>query len=223
MNNSTGSSVYYDAEYFRWQKEIGLFGGWANSYKFIKSVHPNDVVIDFGCGGGYLLSNIDCKRKIGIEPNSSAVSTIKDFGIEHYASANDAVDTLGEGVADVIVSNHALEHTLNPLKELINLHKMLKAGGRIHFFVPCDSIKYSYDSKDINYHLFSWSPQNLGNLFAEAGFTIINSRSYFHKWPPYYMKVAKLGWPIFNFSCKLYSHIERSWFQVELIAEKPMV
>jgi hypothetical protein len=130
------------------------------------------------------------------------------------------VESLGEALADVIVSNHALEHTLNPLNELLSLRKLLKAGGKIHFFVPCDSIDYSYNQNDINYHLFSWSPQNLGNLFTEAGFNIIQSRPYVHKWPPYYMKVAKLGWPIFNFVCKFYGRLERSWFQVELVAEK---
>jgi hypothetical protein len=104
--------------------------------------------------------------------------------------------------------------------ELKALKLILKEGGTIHFFVPCDSISYAYNPEDINYHLYSWSPQNLGNLFHEAGFEVVHSRPYTHKWPPYYRHFAKLGWPIFNLLCKIYAHFARSWWQVEVLARK---
>jgi 2-polyprenyl-3-methyl-5-hydroxy-6-metoxy-1,4-benzoquinol methylase len=85
-------------------------------------------------------------------------SRLKKNGIRHFSSSVEALDHLGSGVADVIISNHALEHTLNPLQEIKNLRRLLKTGGTIHFVIPCDSINYEYDPKDINYHLFSWSP-----------------------------------------------------------------
>ena len=217
---SAGTSAYYDAGYFDWQKHIGAFGGWANAYKFRKSISEDDTVIDFGCGGGFLLSHLVCKRRVGIEPNVSAAESVKKFGIEHFASPAEALKELGQGVADVIISNHALEHTLNPLQELKDLKPLLKVGGTIHFVVPCDSIKYQYNPKDINYHLYSWSPQNLGNLFTEAGFTVEYSRPYVHKWPPGYKKIAKLGWSTFNLVCRIYGRLERSSFQVEVRAKK---
>ena len=119
----------------------------------------------------------------------------------------------------MIISNHALEHTLNPLEELKALRLLLKKDGIIQFFVPCDSIKYTYNPKDINYHLYSWSPQNLGNIFNEAGFDVVYSKFYWHKWPPFYIYFAKLGWSIFNIICKIYSHLERSWWQVGIKAK----
>ncbi len=64
-------SQHYDVDYFAWQKKIGLFGGKANSFKFARTVNKTDTVIDFGCGGGFLLKQLDCAEKIGIEPNSS--------------------------------------------------------------------------------------------------------------------------------------------------------
>lgn len=219
-DNPAGVSDYYDANYFDWQKTIGAFGGWANSYKFKNSISKGDTVVDFGCGGGFLLKSLDCKRRIGIEPNPSAAESVKKLDIQHFSSPIDALKELGEGIADVIVSNNALEHTLNPLQELKNLKPLLKGGGIIHFVVPCDSVNYSYNPKDINYHLFSWSPQNLGNLFTEAGYKVEYSRPYIHKWPPHHDKIAKLGWPIFNLCCRLYGRIERSWFQVEVRAKK---
>ena len=55
-------SEHYDDDYFDWQSEAGEFGGWANQTKFIKYISKDDVVLDFGCGGGYLLKNLDCKN-----------------------------------------------------------------------------------------------------------------------------------------------------------------
>lgn len=222
-NNITaqaGVSNYYNAKYFEWQKNIGAFGGWANSYKFKDTISQNDTVVDFGCGGGFLLRSLDCKSRIGIEPNLSAAVSVESFGIQHFLSTIDAVNNLGQNIADIIISNNALEHTLNPLQELKNLRQLLKIGGNIHFYVPCDSIKYEYNPKDINYHLFSWSPQNLGNLFTEAGYSVEYVRPYIHKWPPFYSVIAKLGWPIFNIICRIYGRIDRSWFQVEIKAKK---
>lgn len=217
---SAGASSYYDSNYWDWQKDIGAFGAWANACKFKESVARSDTVIDFGCGGGFLLKALDCKNRIGIEPAPSAAAATRNSKLQHFSSPIDALNNLGECVADVIVSNHALEHSLNPLQELKSPKPLLKVGGTIHFFVPCDSIKIKYNPKDINYHLFSWSPQNLGNLFTEAGYSVKYVRPYIHKWPPYYSKIAKLGWPIFNLACLIYGRIERSWFQVEIKAKK---
>ena len=48
-------------------------------------------------------------------------------------------DELPENFFDTIISNHALEHTDNPFRELKNLHKSLKKG-KICIVVPCESI-----------------------------------------------------------------------------------
>jgi len=217
---NTGASAYYNADYFDWQRNIGAFGGWANSFKFRKSITRDDTVIDFGCGGGFLLSNLVCKEKIGIEPNASAADSVRKSNIAHFSSPAAALRDLGPGAADVIISNNALEHALNPLEELKSLRALLKVTGIIHFVVPCDSISYRYNPKDINYHLFSWSPQNLGNIFVEAGYEVEYSRPYVHKWPPLYRHLAKLGWPIFNILCRIYGQLDRTWFQVEIRARR---
>ena len=218
MRGDKTASDHYDAKYFEWQKSIGAFGGWANSHKFLSTVKPNDTVIDFGCGGGFLLANLHCGKRIGIEPNDAAGAEATKNGVTRFESPAAALAQLGEHAADVIISNHALEHTLNPLEEILALKRLLKPGGIIHFFVPCDSVDYLYDPQDVNYHLFSWSPQNLGNLFHEAGYRIVHSKPYKHKWPPFYRQFSRLGWPVFDLLCKLYGRINRNWVQVEVYA-----
>ncbi|MEM8645166.1 MAG: class I SAM-dependent methyltransferase [Pseudomonadota bacterium] len=214
-------SEHYDESYFDWQRKIGEFGGKANFFKFKDTLREHDTVLDFGCGGGFLLNEITCHRKIGIEPNPSAQAQIEEFGIELFASSQEALQRLGEGTVDVIISNNALEHTLHPLAELKALYRLLKVGGKIHFVVPCEAIKKSWHPNNINYHLYSWSPMNLGNLFTEAGFEIIRVAPYIHKWPPHGQFIQEtFGWDVFNLAARIYGRIERSWYQVEALCQK---
>lgn len=210
-------SGHYDDKYFDWQSSIGEFGGWANQSKFIEFISNKSRVLDFGCGGGYLLKGLKCSAKVGVEVNPSAAETARKHGIEVYGSAEEVPDDH----VDVIISNNALEHALQPLEELKSLFKKLRSGGKIIFVVPCESINYKYKANDINHHLYSWSPMCIGNLFTEAGFSIIESKSYIHKWPPKYRLIAKIGGRgLFEIACRIYGRIERSWFQVRVVAEK---
>ncbi len=210
-------STHYDDKYFDWQASIGEFGGWANQSKFVEYISSNSRVLDFGCGGGFLLKGIKCSTKVGVEVNPSAAETARKHGIEVFGSVKEVPD----GYVDVIISNNALEHTLQPLEELKSLYRKLKAGGKIVFVVPCESIFYSYKPNDINHHLYSWSPMCVGNLFTEAGFSLVESKPYIHKWPPKYKLIARVGGRrLFEIACRIYGRIERSWFQVRVIAEK---
>lgn len=208
---------HYDKNYFNWQASIGEFGGWANQIKFVKYISEGNDVLDFGCGGGFLLKDINCNKKVGVEVNPSAAETAKKNGIEVYKSVADVPNEY----VDIIISNNALEHTLQPLDELKSLYKKLKTGGKIIFIVPCESISYNYEPNNINHHLYSWSPMCIGNLITEAGFTLIESKAYIHKWPPKYKLIAKLGGrKLFEIACRIYGRIERTWFQVRAIGEK---
>jgi SAM-dependent methyltransferase len=211
------ASKHYDKKYFDWQVSIGEFGGWANQSKFIAYISRSSKVLDFGCGGGFLLNGLACSKKVGVEVNESAANTSKSHGIEVFRSAAEVPDDY----VDVVISNNALEHTLHPLEEIKSLYRKLQVGGKIVFVVPCESIGYSYKPNDINHHLYSWSPMCLGNLFVEAGFSVIESKPYIHKWPPGYRLIAKLGGRgLFEIACRVYGRIERSWFQVRVVAEK---
>lgn len=211
-------SDHYDDKYFTWQASIGEFGGWANLTKFQDYVTPQCDVLDFGCGGGYLLQQLRCRKKIGVEVNPEAAETAKSNGVDVFLRLDDVPDDC----ADVIISNNALEHTLHPLQELRALYPKLRDGGKVVFVVPCEAISYEYKPNDINHHLYSWSPMCIGNLMTEAGFNLIESRPYVHKWPPRYWTIAKYGGRrLFEIACRLYGRWERSWFQVRVIADKP--
>jgi len=209
MNNEQ----YYNADYFNWQKNMGAFGGWANLRFFQPHIGADASVIDFGCGGGYLLNNLKCKEKLGVEINDIARQTIAQFGINSHKYTAEVADNW----ADVIISCHALEHVPQPLAELQLLKTKLKKGGKIIFMVPFDT--YDYRPNDVNYHLYSWSAMNLGNLFTEAGFKVISSRNLYDAWPPFYQKIAKwFGASIFRLSCKIYG-----WWRKNKLAQSIVI
>jgi len=73
-------STHYDDKYFDWQASMGEFGGWANQSKFAEYISSNSRVLDFGCGGGFLLRSMKCSKKVGVEINPSAVETARKNG-----------------------------------------------------------------------------------------------------------------------------------------------
>jgi SAM-dependent methyltransferase len=203
---STKTVSHYDEEYFRYQSEIGQFGGWANLTKFSEYIRPNMKVLDFGCGGGYLLMNLDCQEKLGIEINPAAREAAKNNGVNTVASIFEVEDSW----ADILISNNALEHCPHPLQEIQGLLPKVAPGGKVVFVVPCEAIRNKYKSDDPNHHLYCWSPMSAANLFSEAGLKVEESKAYIHVWPPRF--IARLlrsigGRPLFEIGCKLYGFL----------------
>ncbi len=208
----------YGKKYFEWQHEIGEFGGWANLIKFEKYIKKNDIVLDFGCGGGFLLNKINCRKKIGVDLNKTALETAKSKNILVY----DSLDKVEDNSVDTIISNHALEHCDLPLNFLAELYKKLVIGGKLIIVVPCEGINHSYKENDRNHHLYTWSPMSLGNLVKKAGFKLIESKAFFHQWPPYYNLIAKITGQtaLFHIVCKIYSRFNRKVHQCRAVATK---
>lgn len=207
---------YYNKDYFDYQKEIGEFEGEAGLFKFKNYIAPGDTVIDFGCGGGYLLMNLSCTRKIGIEPNRAARETAKKNVHEIYSS----IEKVPDNLADVVISNHVLEHVTCPLESIRLLKSKVKVGGKLIFVVPHQTPGERFIEKDINKHLYTWNPLTFGNLFKEAGYNIIKVDTIRHKWPPGYKKIRKLfGSSVFHFASRIYA-IFRNSYEIRVIAEK---
>ena len=116
---------------------------------------------------------------------SDARYTAESKGIEVYKVASE----LPSNIADLVISNHALEHTLNPLGELCELRRSLKSDGKLVMWLPLDDWRRHRDSTkadfsaDVNHHLYTWTPLDFSNLLTEAGFQPLRVRVVSHTWP----------------------------------------
>tara|TARA_B100000989_G_scaffold97555_3_gene71034 strand:+ start:2570 stop:3211 length:642 start_codon:yes stop_codon:yes gene_type:complete len=187
-------SKRYNKNYFNWYKKIGEFGAIFNKSKFSPFINKTDVVLDFGCGGGYLLNSIECGEKYGLDINEIARHEAqKKFKI--YQNSEE----LPTDKFDVIISNQVLQHCENPRKELLNLYKSLKKNGKIIIYVTCAGPDLNYRSDDINFQLYSWSPMNLGNLLKSCNYELIKTKCIYHRWPPKYDLIYRIfGLSVFN-------------------------
>jgi 2-polyprenyl-3-methyl-5-hydroxy-6-metoxy-1,4-benzoquinol methylase len=215
MNQITGQ---YRDEYYSWQRTVGEFGGKANLFKFRNYIKKEDAVLDYGCGGGFLLEQLDCSLKIGLDINPVIEAPA---GVQIYKNCDDLVDFLGEKKFDVVISNHALEHMDSPANALRECYQLLKPGGRIVIVVPSETHKVKYRPNDINNHIITFAPMNLGNLLALSGFKVMRVKRLFHKWPPRYEILARISPHMFHISSYLYGQMKRNSIQLVAVAEKP--
>ena len=181
--------THYDKKYFDWQSEAGKIGGFLNKFKFNNEVKNTDVLMDFGCGGGYLLKNFNNVQKIGFEINKSAWPICKANEVSVY----DNFDDISDNSIDTIISNHAMEHVPLPLQSFQNLYKKLKPNGSIVIVIPCEQHSeqsFYYKPNDINQHLHTWCPMTFGNLATLAGFKVISCVPFQHQWCPDLKKIG---------------------------------
>lgn len=200
-----GASDHYDARYFAWQNSNIEIKNRIKIQRFVPYVTGSDVVLDFGCAGGGLLAGLDCARRIGVEINDVArASAVAEHGIEAYRSLDDVPD----GIADVAISNHVLEHIAAPFEALCQLRKKIKPGGKLVLVLPIDDFRAQrrWDPQDINRHLYTWSPMNLGNLLDEAGYQPVEMQVLRHTLMRGLDKFAKLPEPVFEAVCRFYSY-----------------
>jgi SAM-dependent methyltransferase len=187
------------AEYWAFQEQVGRVGGELNRWKFIDYVTASDVVLDFGCGGGYLIAGLPARERLGVEPNPNARAEAERNGIRVYERAAD----VESGAVDVVISHGSLEHVLSPFEELIDLKRALRPGGRAILDVPSTDWREKSERHagpgDQNHEFYSWTPQLFWNLLEEVGFEPESVKLLTHAWHPRIsLRMARLPRPLYS-------------------------
>jgi len=127
-----------------------------------------------------------------------------------------------DGVADLIVSDHALEHVPFPIGALSELRPKLRSGGLIAICVPHANYweERRYDPNDQNHHLQSWTCQTFGNSLMEAGYEIVSIANRTHAWPGRWTVACygRLPLWLFDLICRSYGLLTGKGQQVMAVA-----
>jgi SAM-dependent methyltransferase len=215
-----GDSEHYDAAYYAWQNKNIDLKARGKIRTFQPYVRETDTVLDFGCAGGSLIGGLRAARRIGVEINDVARDEAQRvYGIEACRSLAEVDD----GTVDVVVTNHTLEHLASPYEALLQIRPKLKPDGRLVIVVPIDDWRAQrrWYPGDINRHLFTWTPLNLGNLLDEAGYAVQEQRIIRKTVMRGFEYFAKLPAPLFGAVQRFYSVVRHRQNLLMVATVKP--
>jgi SAM-dependent methyltransferase len=135
------------------------------------------TILDFGCGTGGVLANIQARERIGVEINEEAAREAETVLDRVYTFLSEITSSS----VDVVISFHALEHVENPAQILREIHRIVKPDGVVRIIVPTEmpllvNGDRSWRANDPNMHLYTWTPLLLGNLLTVCGFEVEEGR-----------------------------------------------
>lgn len=184
-----GMSKHYlgskGGRYFEMQKIGGMVYAQWNMPFWRNYISEGDSVLDFGCGGGYLLSALPAQKKVGVEINPAAREEGGTRGLEVYSTLDEIPS---EYRFTRVISNHALEHLTSPFVALRMLKDLLTPDGQLLLLLPLDDWRSKghihFRPNNDDQHFYNWTPQNLGNLLVESGFKPIVIKVITDAMPP---------------------------------------
>lgn len=170
-------------DYFSYQETDAETAARVAAPRFAPYLNADTMLVDYGCGTGWLLRVLDAGTKIGVEPNPAARERAGALGISTVPSA----EALDDASADVVVTHHALEHSLAPFDDIRAIYRVLRPGGRFVAVLPVDDWRTQrrYDSANPDHHLYTWTPQLFTNLLKNAGFAVDECRVVTYLQPYY--------------------------------------
>ncbi len=190
-------------EYFAYQNKEASYAAGLETFKFRPHVTSAHSVLDFGCGGGWILRALAPRRAVGVEINPAARAVCEAQGTEVHAS----LESLPPQTFDRIISHHCLEHVPYPIETLKALGTRLEKDGLLILILPIDDWRRQPDftAKDIDHHLHTWTPRLLANTLAEAGFECLEARVLTHAFPRGWRLLSRLPTPLFQACCWFWS------------------
>jgi SAM-dependent methyltransferase len=194
------------AEYFAWQRQGADLSGSLSAKWYQPYVKAGDRVLDFGCGGGFILKHVEDVERIGVEVNPNAHAQCRANGIEIYSALSEV-----PGDFDMVMSNHCLEHVPYPIQAIRELGTKLKPDGKMVLILPLEDwrVQRTY-RKTIDNHLYGWTPLLLGNTLVEAGLEPVNIRIFTHAFPPRFRSYYRfLPGFVFDALCTVFAVVRK--------------
>ncbi len=136
-------------------------------------------ICDIGCGNGGLLTEL---RRVGhevtgveVDPVARRVATSQGLRVLE-GTAEELPATLATESCDVVVMSHSLEHTLDPIKAIRNVSRLVAPEGALVIEVPnnqCQGLAsrgVAWRWLDVPRHLNFFTQRSLCRIVERVGF-----------------------------------------------------
>ena len=162
------------------------------------------TVLELGCGAGAFMRALGRYRPdlavVGLDISERALERAHDRGAAHLVRADVERLPFLNGSIEAVVFFDVLEHIEHPDRLLREAARVLRPGGRLHGFVPCEGSLYTlhglasrlgYSPKE-RYagHIQRLTPRSLAASLKRAGLRVIGWRWSGH----YLMQLVDLGY-----------------------------
>lgn len=112
-----------------------------NFYKF----NSNEIILELGSGFAQVSRSLKRKgRLVCVDYSDKAINYLQDKRVEAYRGGTEVLEKINLKY-DLIILSHVVEHFYDFKKELMNIIKYLKDGGKIYIEVPNLDSKYNME------------------------------------------------------------------------------
>ena len=166
-------------------------------------------ICEIGCGSGHHLQALQSygHRVCGVEPDLQAyiVAGQRNLPIFH-GSAESLPEPIQSQRYDVVLMNHVLEHTLDPIQAVRNALQLLAPGGKLVLETPNNASQSfqlagpTWFHLDVPRHLYFFTPHSLRLTCEKAGATILRTefRGYCRQFKSSWIETEQKIWEIFE-------------------------
>jgi SAM-dependent methyltransferase len=173
-------------EIFGNQALLSAWGAYAH-HTYVPGLEQRHALLEIGAGTGINLMHMkNIANVYAVEPAEFAREHCRSLGINAFP----ALEELPEDIRfDYILMRHVLEHVPEPLGQLQSIKNFLKPGGSLVLVLPVEPQVPSYDTSDMDHHLYCWNIQTLGNLLRLAEYNLESGRINYYNGRQIFLRV----------------------------------
>lgn len=130
----------YELDYtlkYQWKEDWKkIYRHYLKDFFEIDGCFPDKVVVDVGCGPIGVISVIEAKKRVGMDPLMDEYKKIYEMepGVEYFKSKAEDIK-LPKNYADIVFYVNVLNHVQDPEKTLAEIARILKPFGTMYFDV----------------------------------------------------------------------------------------